>query len=201
MHHHSLRHLSVAAALAIVAGAMAVPTSHAGTSSCRPKVSPPTDLTESDAPEFEKAPVLRVSDEATKDKPLTIEYSHGLGVVVSDAPSQNSRFFKIGVVADGRAARFLNVRAEWPTPSPSNLDLYLYRGKYLAGSGAFNNPALDAVHNQIDPQDGGMGYEWIKDYPAFPCQGFALESFANWTAGETVTLEVWLSKTADAEID
>jgi hypothetical protein len=197
----SLRHTSTAALVAVLAAALSAPVALAAPAGCRPKVSPPTDLTDGDGPEFEKAPVLRITDAATEKRPVSVEFSHGPGVVVSDAASQNSRFFKLAVVASGSATRYLNVRSEWPTPSPSNLDLYLYRGDYVAGSGAFNNPVLDAAHNQIDPQEGGMGYEWIRDYPVFSCQGYALESFANWTAGETVTLKVWLSRKPAVEVD
>lgn len=157
----------------------------------------------SDVHEAYEAPVIRVTDEHTASKPLTLNYGQGPNLWVFD-PIQGTW---VGIVQDTVFHNFqvhtsrkqvgLNLRIEWPTPSKSDIDLGLYDGfgSHLYWSGAFNFPFVDVVGQAVlGPYSGGDGFEEIAGWPAGPCDGFTLETWSFVTAGENITMKIWLGK-------
>lgn len=138
-----------------------------------------------------EAKVVKVTDKATENKPITIEFHQDPGVWTLDGSEpvvDNSTFFNFQVVSK-KGVALLNLRAEWRYPTTSDLDYYVFdrSGTEIASSTAFNPvPA-------VNPSTGGEGFEFIENMPAPRCDGFTLES-RPWFSptGEDVTLTVWL---------
>jgi hypothetical protein len=147
-----------------------------------------------------EAEIVKLTDKMTAEKPLTIEYSHGPalwfpgligGVPTPDPAQEDTKWFNFQIYSKKPVGIY--VRAEWPTPSPSDIDLYMYdkTGTEVEHSGAFNAAAVDLLS---DRGRGGPGFESIPGAPVAKCAGYTLESRAFDTAGEDMTLKVWLGE-------
>ena len=146
-----------------------------------------------------KAKVKKVTDKFTAKKPLTIEYSHGPAAWLLADPEdpttgqrpvvEDTKWFNFQVDSKKKFVG-LYLRQEWASTSPSDMDLYLYdrTGGQAGTSGEFNaTPGLG-----LGTGDGGMGYEQISGLGVTDCAGYTAESRAFSTAGEAMTLKVWL---------
>ncbi|MFN2588690.1 MAG: hypothetical protein ABR613_11310 [Actinomycetota bacterium] len=147
-----------------------------------------------------KIPVLRVTDAATEKNPVTVEYQHGPTFDVAGVTVQRDwRLFNFLVDSRKRLVG-LYVRIEWPTPSISDIDLYVYgeTGKMLAWSEWFNNPVVDEAWGTANPTywggHGGMGYESVLGLEVRGCYGISVWSDAARSKGDEMTLKLWLGK-------
>ncbi len=191
----------LASALAgLLLGSLLVVESGAASRSCRPFKPVPINNDEApDKDEVLKTKVLKVTDKATESKPLTIEYRQGAGqgfpLHQGDPFFQDNTYFNLQIDSSRREVG-LYVRTEWPTPSPSDIDMYLYTfGELVGWSEAWNNEVLDTVSANVWTGPGGTGYEMISGYPAFRCQGFTVENMSSSVPlGEDATFKVWLGK-------
>lgn len=181
--------------IAAVALCAVLPGGPAGAASgCKPyelRVIPETD-----APNPEDAlaaEVFRVTDKATEQNPLVIEYEHGASMVFplhqGDQLLGEASYFSFQVDTRSRR-RTVNVRAEWPTPSASDIDIYAIDryGEQMGASESANTHVEEAIDGS-----GGPGFESILGLPMKDCAGFTLESQGSATLGEQMTLKVWLS--------
>lgn len=145
------------------------------------------------------AGMLVVSDEHTKKAPLEIHYDQPAGGVwMGEAgplgPGGVRTPFRIA-----SAARFadLHVRVEWPTPSVTDLDLYLFDqwGQRRAYSESWNVDVLDEVNPlNLGNSSGGEGFEYIDGVTIPSCRRYEVAT-SNWhSAGEKVTLKLWLAR-------
>lgn len=134
------------------------------------------------------APVTRVTDGATADEPIVIEYEQETASYVGD-DSGDQKFFNLQVVSAARWAQ-LHIRAEWAVAAPSDIDIYLHnsKGRQVAYSDTYNSPALDGP----SPANGGPNFEHIDGFVADRCAGYVLMTHAWHTPGTDVTLELWL---------
>lgn len=151
-----------------------------------------------------KEKVIAVTERATAEKPITIEFSHGpalvdefYGETTTGDPRtfmliEDARFFNFQLTGKAKYAA-LNIALEWVTPSASDIDLHLYgpSGALLEKSGAYNpyEPAMGAVGLGGDDD---MGLEQIRDRFMDRCSAFTVESRPTYTAGEDVVLKVWI---------
>ncbi|MGH2748421.1 MAG: hypothetical protein ACRDKB_10905 [Actinomycetota bacterium] len=96
-------------------------------------------------------------------------------------------FHNFQIVSKKKAVA-ITVRAEWSTPSLSDLDYYLFHDGAEVGSSTTFNPFPRLFQNT-----GGEGFEQIRLRGRASCDGFTLES-RPWFSptGEDVTLKVWL---------
>ncbi len=190
--------------IAIVASMLALSVTSPGAASrarCKPFRPSAVPETSGDGTPALDAPVARVTDKATEEDPLVIEYEHELsyGVPLVRALDDDEKFFNFQVVSK-RAAPGLHLRAEWDPVPHSDIDLYLHdrRGKQVAYSDAWNVPVLDDVSDQVYYEGhGGLGYEYIEGYGVANCGGYTLMSETALSPGTSVTLTVWLGPETD----
>ena len=153
-----------------------------------------------DSPSTEKAEALkakvrRVTDGATKTHSVKLAHIFGPSLWESATRTpiaEDTAFFNLQVDT-ASLHRQLFIRAEWPAPSPSEIDLVLYDGfgKQVAISDANNLlPATLPLPGSIGT--GGPGYEELSGYEAADCSGYTLEVRALRTLGEQVKLSAWL---------
>ena len=148
------------------------------------------DSASSEAGEATEQKVVKVTSKATEEKPVTLEFDHGPGMwLTADAPpiAEDSVFFNFQ--AEPKKLAKLNVRIEWASPSPSDIDLYVYDQAGLAlDESTTYNPVP-----QLTDNDDGDGFEQIVDLAAVRCAGFTVESRVSSSLGEAMTIKVWLS--------
>ena len=150
-----------------------------------------------------EAEIVKITDAMTEEKPLVIEYEHGAAAWVpftSQKVQEDAKYFNFQVVSKAKETG-LYIRQEWPTPSPSDMDLYLYKdGAEVEHSGAYNLAPVPApLIDFSDRERGGMGFESIPGFPSAKCEGFTVESRAFDTTGEDMTLKVWLGEIVPLE--
>ena len=193
----SIRALAVVASAALILGAFV-----AGPADAKKKKCPKVTFVEPASPsasrtEVPGGKVVTITDKATAEAPVVIEYDHGpaLWNVASQEPIvEDTKWFNIQVDSAAPAAG-LYLRQEWPIPSVSDMDLYLWDGSSGAQvdvSGAFN--AVPVPIPGTFNETGAMGFESISGLVVGDCAGLAVESRAFWSAGEAMTLKVWLDK-------
>ena len=157
--------------------------------------SPSASRTEAPAAE-----VVKVTDAATAEAPIVIEYDHGpaLWDTANQAPIQeDTKWFNIQVDSAAPSTG-LYLLQEWAIPSPSDMDLYLWdgpTGAQAAASGGLNLAPPPTTVPFIG-ETGGMGWESISGFLVGDCAGFSIESRAFMTAGEAMTLTIWLGEPA-----
>lgn len=155
--------------------------------------SPSASRTEAPAAE-----VVKVTDAATEEAPIVIEYDHGpaLWDTANQEPIQeDTKWFNIQVDSAAASAG-LYLLQEWAVPSPSDMDLYLWdgpTGEQAESSGALN---LAPTTVPIVGETGGMGWESISGFLVADCAGYSIESRAFMTPGEAMTLSIWLGEPA-----
>ncbi|MGI8407379.1 MAG: hypothetical protein ACR2L3_02585, partial [Actinomycetota bacterium] len=196
----SFRGIAVVASASMVLGAfVAAPAEAKKKKSCPAfqAVEPVSDSGET--AEALEAEVVKVTDKATADKPIVIEYEHGpaLWDTATQTPIvEDTTFFNFQVQSK-KPAPGLHLEMTWPTPSESDIDMYLYdaAGARVASSGASN---LAPVPGVLDAGgNGGMGFETIPGNPAVNCAGYTVESRAFMTTGQMMTLTVYLGEVGD----
>jgi hypothetical protein len=197
-----IRSIGVTAATGLLVGALvsgsAAPASAA--KRCKP-FKPGTPISDSpSAVDAKNEKVVKITDKATAAKPHTFTYDHGPAAWLLANPQdptgssqvaiqEDTKWFNIQVDSKKRFVG-LYVRQEWAAESPSDMDLYIYdkSGSQVGTSGEFN-----AVAGQgLGTGDGGLGYEQVLGMGVTDCSGYTIESRAFTTAGEAMTLKVWL---------
>lgn len=195
----TLRSLGVVATAALLMGALVAPAEAAKKKKKKPKACPAVAFVEPESPsasrtEVPGGDVVTVTNAHTAEVPLVFEYEHGAALwdTVNQEPIiEDTKWFNIQVDSTAPAAN-LFIRQEWAFPSPSDMDLYLWdapTGTQVNVSGAFNQTP---VNLPFIAETGAMGYESISEQPVGDCTAYAIESRAFWTAGESMTLSVWL---------
>jgi hypothetical protein len=175
--------------VALVSGALVTTPAHAG-KSCKPFKPKAPQSPSAEKDEALDAKVIKLTDKATEKKPVTVEFSQGPGVWLDaeNALVENSEFFNFQVVSKAAMVE-LNLHVQWPTPSASDIDEYLFdaKGVQVAESNAFN------PFPPLNQSTGGEGFEHIS-FPARRCDGFTLESRPFISPGEpSVTIHAWLN--------
>lgn len=183
----------------LVAG-LATPPAHAARRSACEKFVPTKPLTDDGGEprrESLKAPLIEVGDRATRSRPIARTYEHGPGLIFPLHQGaeliDEHKYFNFQVTS--KRLRRLYIRIDWPTPSVSDVDIYLYsrRGAQAGYSESFNNEAIDnGLAPLFGPPTGGPGFEMIRRVEADPCEGFMFDSQASQTLGETIRLTTWL---------
>lgn len=197
-----LRNISVVATAALLLGAfVATPADAAKKKKKKPPACPAPAFVEPQSPSESRTevPGLEVShvvtDAATEEEPVVIEYEHGPAFwdTVNQEPIvEDTKWFNIQVDSAAPATG-IYIRQEWPIPSVSDMDLYLWdgpSGTQLEVSGAFN---VFPMPTPVFPT-GGMGWESISGALVSDCGGYAIESRAFTTAGESMKLKIWLGE-------
>ncbi|MEA2452878.1 MAG: hypothetical protein QOG04_1588 [Actinomycetota bacterium] len=144
------------------------------------------------------AATTTITDAATAEAPVTIEFEHGpaLWETASQTPIQeDTKWFPIQVDS-ASSTKGIYLRLDWAVPSVSDMDLYLWdggSGEQAAVSGATNAVPVNAP---FVAETGAMGYESISGFAVSDCATFLVESRAFMTAGEAVTLTMWLGDPA-----
>lgn len=157
-----------------------------------PKSRPVPPETESErASEVPKLPVTVVTDRATEEKPVVIEFDQEASVwwyaYTERGPIiDGNEYFNIQIDTRKRIVG-LHARLEWPL-LVEELDLYMYEGpSMVAWSEAFNQLPAEATG-----ASGGPGFEYIAGYPVSRCEGFTLEDNAMWASPQKAQLKLWL---------
>ena len=201
----TIRSLAVVASASMVLGAFIAGPAEAGKRKKKPAPSCPAatyadPATDSASRPEADAEVITVTDAATAEAPLVIEYEHGVAFWTPDqtAIQEDTKWFKIQVDSAAAGAG-LNVRMEWPSPSLSDIDLYVWEG--TSGAENSHSGATNAVPTNapLVAETGAMGYESITGSPVVDCGAYLVESRAFTTGGEAMTLQLWLGEAAAAE--
>ena len=205
MRSRSIRTLAVLASVGLLVGAFAVGPADAAKKKKRKKkglvcatYAPAAPA--SAAPAAADVPteaVLKVTKAHTEEAPLTVEVEQGEGAWIYDQDLHqvpvfdDTKFFNLQVYSSTPSTG-LYVRTEWDTSAPDDLDMYLYNeaGEEVGGSGAFNAAPIPPVSTTT----GGPGFEQVSGFPIDQCGGATVESRTYLTAGQTVTLKVWLGE-------
>jgi hypothetical protein len=205
MRSRSTRTLAVLASVGLLVGAFAAGPAEAAKKkkkkkpfSCAPAepVAPQSAHAGADtAPEGE---VTRITQAATEEAPVVIEYEHGPAMYVfgtAEPIQEDNAYFNLQVVSK-KPGQALYILQEWGTGF-TDLDLYLYddTGTQVALSGAFNAaPESSSPIGDLSGPNGtgGSGFESISGFPATPCAPYTIESVAYMTQGEPVSLKLWL---------
>jgi hypothetical protein len=204
----TIRTLSVIASAALIVGAFTAGTADAKKKK-KPKppapvgcpvftpVEPASDSEQTS--EVAEAPVAKVTDEHTAEKPLVMEYSHGAAFwTINQVPVQEDTVFFNLQVQTAQPERGLYVFQEWSKTPGSDMDLYLWdgaTGEQAVSSGSSNlapqplPPTPPVNHGQTT---GAWGLESISGFPVTNCAGYTAESRAFTSPGEDMTLSVWL---------
>ncbi len=134
---------------------------------------------------------VEVSDAATKVRPVVIEYDQpgGLYYTGSGPTGPGSVFTPVSVISQQRRPK-LHVRIDWPTPSPADIDLFLYDhgSEPVAESYAWNVGPLD----EVEGNSGGEGFEYIEGAPVRRCVGYWVGTSSWHSLRDRVTLRMWL---------
>lgn len=208
MKSRSIRTLAVLASAGLIVGAFAAGPADAAKKkkkkpvpACAEFAPPPVASGGTTGSQAIEAEVAQLTTAHTEEAPLIIEFEHGPAFwdTATHSPVQeDTKYFGIQL-PPGIPQSGLYARIDWATPSPSDIDLYLYddTGTEVEHSGALNvapvpNPVLDLS----DRGNGGMGYESISGLPVDQCNGFVVESQAFLTPGEAMTLTLYLGEIA-----
>lgn len=143
-----------------------------------------------------EAEVVRVTEAATEEKPIVVEFSHPASIVQEHPAlpdTQDEQYVNIQVVS--KAATGLYIKDEFS--SRHDIDLYLYdsAGEEVDSSGGFNT--LPVTIGPVDFTSGGRAgenYESIVGFPADPCAGYTAESVAFASPGTDGTFSIWLGE-------
>ena len=201
MRSRSIRTLAVLASAGMIVGAFAAVPAEAAKKkkpfACAPATPAPPASDHAGASDAPSGEVTTITEAATEEAPVVIEYDHGPALYVfgtSQPIQEDNAYFNLQVVSN-KPDQGLYILQEWGTPV-TDIDLYLYddSGTQVAYSGAFNAaPEPTPVQDFSGPNGtGGEGFESISGYPAVPCVAHTIESVAYMTQGEPVTLKVWL---------
>jgi hypothetical protein len=188
MKSRSVRTLAVLASAGLMVGAFAAGPADAAKKKKKPACAPYATSVEAAA----EAPLVRVTEAATADKPVVVEFDHPASLVQEHASlpdTQDEKYVNIQVVS--KASAGLYVKEEFA--SRHDIDLYLLNGagERVASSGAFN--PLPVGQFSAGGR-GGETFESITGFEAAPCEGYTAESIAYTTPGTKVKMTIWLGE-------
>ena len=139
------------------------------------------------------ATLVKVTEAATEAKPVEVKLEHGQALwSPTQTPIQEDTEFVRLQVQSKTPTAGLYIRQEWAAPSLSDLDLYLTdkAGEEVAASGTSN---VSPVPIPAGGQDtGAQGFESISGFAALKCGDYVIKSRPFTTAGEDVTIKIWL---------
>ena len=183
----SRRPLAVLLTLGLVASALVIGTADAGTRRCRRYK--PGEL-------GAEAPLVKVTDRATKGRPKTVEVEVPAGVGIG-GNEHTERFIGHGYynvqVDTNKRATGLYVRVEMPFGRDYDLYLKNAAGEDQAHAAGFN-PA-PAVYN--DNENGGHTEEEAEQLDGIKsrdCTGYTVDVASASAEGGTLKLKFWLGK-------
>lgn len=200
----TIRTIAVLASASLLLGALVAGPADAKKKKRKPKPPscPTATYAEPASPSVSRpepdATTVAVTDAATAEAPIVIEFEHGAALweTASQTPIQeDTKWFPIQVDS-ASPTKGLFVRLDWAIPSLSDMDLYVWdgaSGEQAAVSGATNAVPTNAP---LVAETGAMGYESISGFPVGDCSNFLVESRAFMTAGESMTLTLWLGDPA-----
>lgn len=148
-----------------------------------------------------EAETLMVTDSATAEEPVTVEFDAGVGMggpVVGGVP----------VPPDGRTHNYHNVQIDSDSPEVGlyvrleftdrrDYDLYLF---YPDGTEATHSGDFNTLHEALSCGgaetgcEGGSNFEQVNGIRTVDCQGWTTDSVAFLTEGGDVTLSLWLGE-------
>ena len=198
----TVRTVAVVASAALLMGAFVVAPAEAGKRKKKPPSCPTATYAEPASPSAsrpeEGAEVLKVTDKATAEAPIVVEYEHAAALweTLTQAPIQEDTLWFPIQVDSASPTKGLFVRLDWAVPSVSDIDLYLWDG--VTGEQAEVSGATNAVpvNAPFVAETGAMGYESISGFAVGDCSNYLIESRAFMTAGEAMTLTLWLGDPA-----
>jgi hypothetical protein len=206
MKSRSVRTFAVLAAVSMIVGAFAVGPAEAQKKkkkkpapTCPAFTPPEVQSGGTTGAEAAKAEVVQLTTAHTAEAPLVIEFTHGpaLWDAATHSPIQEDTKYFAVQLPHGLPESGVHAWLEWGSPSPSDIDLYMYDegGNAVANSGAFNTAPVPGVLDASG--NGGNGFESIPGFPAVGCNGFVFESQAFLTPGEDTTLTLWLGEVTE----
>ena len=210
MKSRSVRTFAVLASAGLIMGAFAAGPADAAKKkkkpfACAPATPAAPASDHAGAAEAPTAPVTAITEAATEEKPVVVEYEHGSALYVfgtTQPIQEDNAYFNVQVVSK-KPDQGLYILQEWGT-DVTDIDLYLYdnAGTQVAYSGAFNAaPENTPLSDFSGPNGtGGHGFESISGFPATPCNVHTIESVAYMTQGEPVTLKMWLGPVGEYNV-
>lgn len=197
----TIRTFAVVASAALLVGAFVVAPAEAAKKKKKPSC-PTATYAEPASPSASRpeagAEVIKVTDKATAEAPIVVEYEHGAALweTATQAPIQEDTLWFPIQVDSASPTKGLFVRLDWGVPSVSDIDLYLWDG--ISGEQAEVSGATNAVpvNAPFVAETGAMGYESISGFAVADCSNYLVESRAFMTAGEAMTLTLWLGDPA-----
>lgn len=197
----TIRTIAVVASAALLVGAFVVAPAEAKKRKKKPSC-PAASFADPASPSASRpeagAKVIKVTDAATAEAPIVIEYEHGVALweTASQMPVLEDTLWFPVQIDSASPTKGLFARLDWATPSVSDIDLYLWdgvSGEQAAVSGATNAVPVNAP---FVAETGAMGYESISGFAVGDCSNYLVESRAFMTAGEAMTLTLWLGDPA-----
>lgn len=202
MSRKSLRRIAVLASATMLLAAFVAGPADAKKRKRKPPSCPTATYAEPASPSESRpaadAKITTVTDAATAEAPVVVEYEHGpaLWETASQTPIQEDTLWFPIQIDSASPTTGLFVRLDWGIPSVSDIDLYLWdgtTGEQAAVSGATNAVPVNAP---FVAETGAMGYESISGFAAGDCSNYLVESRAFATTGEAMTLTLWLGEPA-----
>lgn len=170
--------VSVAAVLTVL-GTLAVPT-NAAAARCSTER----------ARELSDRPPIQITNRATKTDPIVVRYDQPQNAVFM-GPGETAGEVKFALqMSSGHRVPRLHVSLEWPTPSVSDIDAYLYdsAGEEVARAEHWN---VSPVEEMLGA-NGGSGYEYFATHVG-RCSTYQLMTDTWHSPGEKVTMKIWLT--------
>ena len=161
-------------------------------------------LPESESGEAEgalEAEVIEVTDQATAEAPIVVEYEHGPAFWVTQIQQpivEDTVFFNLQVQSASPAPA-LYIFQEWAKRPGSDMDLLLYEKSLRVALSGSHNVLPEPTPSLPINRTGGWGLESIAGFATANCAGYTVESRAFRTAGEAMTLSLWLGEPAPSE--
>lgn len=194
MRSRSIRTLAVLASAGLLVGAFAAAPADAAKKKKKKGVTCAPFETSFEA--AAEAPLVRVTEAATEETPIVVEFSHPPSVVQEhpSAPdTQDEQYVNIQVVS--KAGSGLYIKDEFASRHDIDLHLYNSAGEEVDSSGGFNT--LPVTLGPVDFTSGGRAgenYESIVGFAADPCAGYTAESVAFASPGTDGTFSIWLGE-------
>jgi hypothetical protein len=137
----------------------------------------------------EEAEVVQITDAATEEAPVVIEFEHG-GALPEVATE--SLYFNVQIYSKATETG-LHILDEFD--DREDVDLYLYdaAGEEVDSAAGFN-PAPEILGDNEGRT--GTNFEHIPGFAATQCAGYTIESLAYLTDGTPATLSIWLGEAA-----
>lgn len=143
-----------------------------------------------------EAPVVRVTEAATEEKPIVVEAEHPASLVQEHSAlpdTQDEQYVNIQIVS--KASQGLYIKEEFNSRHDIDLHLYDAAGEEVDSSGGFNpTPVKVGILDFTSGGRAGENYESIVGFPADSCAGYTAESVAFATPGTPIKFSIWLGE-------